>query len=74
MSTLHIPELALRHVHLHSLRHFAATELLAAGVNPRDAANRLGHADPLLTLRVYAHASDERQRDAAQHAESALGL
>jgi integrase len=63
----------LKHVHLHSLRHFAATELLAAGVNPRDAANRLGHADPSLTLRVYAHASDERQREAAQHAESALG-
>ncbi len=69
--SLHPP---LRHVHLHSLRHFAATELLAAGVNPRDAANRLGHADPSLTLRVYAHASDERQRDAAHHAESALGL
>jgi integrase len=63
----------LTHVHLHSLRHFAATELLAAGVNPRDAANRLGHADPALTLRVYAHATNERQREAGQHAEDALG-
>jgi integrase len=58
-------ELGLRHIHLHSLRHFAATELLAAGVNARDAADRLGHADPALTLRVYAHATDERQRHAA---------
>ena len=57
--------LGLPHVHLHSLRHFAATELLAAGVNPRVAADVLGHADPAMTLRVYAHASVERQRAAA---------
>jgi len=57
--------LGLRHVHLHSLRHFAATELLAAGINPRDAADMLGHADPSITLRVYAHATVDRQRAAA---------
>ena len=56
--------LGLPHIHLHSLRHFAATELLAAGVNPRVAADVLGHADPAMTLRVYAHASVERQRAA----------
>jgi integrase len=52
-------------VHLHSLRHYAATELIGAGVNPRDAAELLGHVDPALTLRVYAHATAERQRQAA---------
>jgi integrase len=62
----------LRHVHLHSLRHFAATELLGAGVNARDAADRLGHADPSLTLRVYTHATSGRQREAAIHAEHAV--
>ena len=52
-------------LHLHSLSHFAATELLAAGINARDAADMLGHSDPSLTLRVYAHATNERQRAAA---------
>ena len=59
----------LKHVHLHSLRHYAATELLGAGVNARDAADRLGHADPSITLRIYAHATTERQRAAALLAE-----
>jgi len=63
----------LRHVHLHSLRHYAATELLAAGVNARDAADRLGHSNPALTLRVYTHATTERQQEAGHHAERALG-
>ncbi len=57
--------LGMPHVHLHSLRHFAATELIGSGVNPRDAAELLGHADPGLTLRVYSHATSERQRHAA---------
>lgn len=52
-------------IHLHSLRHFAATEMLAAGVSPRDTAEMLGHADPSLTLRVYAHSTAERQKAAA---------
>ncbi len=31
-------DLAIPHVHLHSIRHFAATEMLAAGIDPRNAA------------------------------------
>ena len=58
-------QLGMRSIHLHSLRHFAATELLAAGVTPNVAAEMLGHADPSLTMRVYAHASTERQKAAA---------
>jgi integrase len=58
-------QLGMKSIHLHSLRHFAATELLAGGISPHDAAEMLGHADPALTLRVYAHASTERQKVAA---------
>ena len=54
------------HVHLHSLRHFAATEMLAAGIDPRNAAEILGHANPTLTLGLYGHATAERQRTAAE--------
>ncbi len=58
-------DLAMPHVHLHSIRHFAATEMLAAGIDARNAAEVLGHANPTLTLQLYGHARDERQRHAA---------
>jgi len=58
-------ELEMPHVHLHSLRHFAATEMLAAGIDARNAAEVLGHANPSLTLSVYTHATADRQGQAA---------
>jgi integrase len=58
--------------HLHALRHFAATELIGAGHDPRTVAGRLGHKDASVTLRVYAHALPERDRDAASFLGRAL--
>lgn len=52
-------------VRLHDLRHFTATQLIAAGVDVRTVAERLGHADASLTLRVYAHVIQERDQAAA---------
>jgi len=49
----------------HDLRHFSATTLVAAGVDVRTVASRLGHAQPTLTLNLYAHALPERDRYAA---------
>jgi integrase len=46
-------------VRLHDLRHVHAT-LLLAGVPVHVVANRLGHADPSITLRVYAHVLREQ--------------
>jgi integrase len=41
--------------HLHALRHYSATELLAGGVDLRTVAGRLGHAGGgATTLKVYA--------------------
>ncbi|WP_234027796.1 tyrosine-type recombinase/integrase [Pseudonocardia dioxanivorans] len=41
--------------HLHCLRHYSATELIAAGVDIRTVAGRLGHSGGgVTTLRVYA--------------------
>ncbi len=66
-------ELGLDHLHLHSLRHFAATEMLAAGVGVRDVAEALGHADGgRLALQVYGHPTTERQKAAAAAMASAL--
>jgi integrase len=49
------PEFPLPHARLHDLRHVHATLLLVAGVPVHVVADRLGHADPSVTLRVYAH-------------------
>ncbi|RSN31344.1 site-specific integrase [Amycolatopsis sp. WAC 04169] len=39
---------------LHKLRHYSATELIAAGVDVRTVAGRLGHSDGGTTLAYYA--------------------
>lgn len=52
--------------HFHDLRHFVATISLAGGASARTVADRLGHADPSMTLRVYAHAVDQASRDLAE--------
>ncbi|MGH3613319.1 MAG: tyrosine-type recombinase/integrase [Pseudonocardia sp.] len=53
--------------HLHNLRHYSATELIAAGVDVRTVAGRLGHSGGgITTLRVYAawlSESDQRAAD-----------
>ncbi len=49
----------------HDLRHTAGTALVAGGVDVKTAQVRLGHASPLTTLRVYAQATSQADRDAA---------
>ncbi|WP_127572720.1 tyrosine-type recombinase/integrase [Georgenia faecalis] len=52
----------------HELRHFHASLLIAGGASPVAVAHRLGHKDPVETLRTYAHLwpdDDDRMRDAA---------
>ncbi|MFI6889123.1 tyrosine-type recombinase/integrase [Streptosporangium canum] len=51
----------------HQLRHYYASITLAAGVTIKELSEYLGHADPALTLRVYAHmltTSHDRAREA----------
>lgn|GEM_PF-417080 len=43
---------------LHDLRHWTATTAITRGHDVRTVAGRLGHANPAMTLRVYAHALD----------------
>ncbi len=56
----------------HGLRHVHASLLLAAGVPVPDVSRRLGHANPAITMRVYAHALGADLRAAAA-IEAALG-
>ncbi|MFD0209717.1 tyrosine-type recombinase/integrase [Streptomyces hirsutus] len=56
---------------MHALRHFYASVLLDAGESIKAVSQYLGHTDPALTLRVYAHlmpASQERTRRAVDTA------
>lgn len=51
----------------HALRHSYASALISAGVSVRAVAANLGHADPGITLRTYAHLMPDdadRSRDA----------
>jgi integrase len=66
-------EVGAKTVKLHDLRHFTATQLIGAGVDIRTVAGRLGHADPSVTLRVYSHALEERDRAAATIMGDLLG-
>jgi integrase len=58
-------KLGLSTVTFHGLRHFSATALAGKGVGIRTIAGRLGHANPNLTLRTYAHFLDVADREAA---------
>ncbi len=57
---------------LHDLRHWSATMSIAAGHDVRTVANRLGHANPAMTLRVYAHAVDAADAPVAETLGRAL--
>jgi integrase len=59
-------------ISLHDLRHLHATMLLKAGVPVHVVAARLGHADPTITLRVYAHVLDDQASGAATTFERLL--
>ncbi len=53
----------MRPLKLHTTRHTWATFALHAGKSVRWVADQLGHADPALTLRTYAHALREEEAD-----------
>jgi hypothetical protein len=53
-------------MHIHQLRHYSATELIAAGVDVRTVAGRLGHGGGgATTLRVYSAWMSEADQRAA---------
>ena len=53
----------------HGLRHAAATVMLADGVPMRVIAEQLGHRNPALTARLYAHVVPDQLRDAIRSLE-----
>ena len=57
---------------LHDLRHWTATMAITSGHDVRTVAGRLGHANPAMTLRVYAHAVEGADQALATTLASAL--
>jgi integrase len=62
----------LPRVRFHDLRHSHATHLLASGVHPKIAQERLGHATIAVTLDLYSHVLPGMQEDAASRVDAAL--
>lgn len=58
-------EHGLEHVKIHHLRHYVATQLLAAGLDARTVAERLGHARPSTTTDIYAAWVPAKDQEAA---------
>ena len=56
----------LKDIRFHDLRHSCATALLEAGVDPKTVQNRLGHSDITMTMNIYAHCTQNMDRNAAQ--------
>lgn len=61
-------------IRFHDLRHSHATQLLSAGVHPKIAQERLGHASITTTLDLYSHVTDTMQSDAAARLDAAFQL
>lgn len=57
---------------LHQLRHFYASAMLAGGVDIKALSEYLGHWDPAVTLRVYAHLMPSAEGRALKAIEAAF--
>ncbi len=57
----------------HQLRHTYSSMLYDAGVDPKSAQKFLGHADLQVTLKIYTHFSEEKERGAVEAQNRFLG-
>lgn len=61
-----IREALLPEFDYHSLRHTHATMLVTAGVNIKAIQQRLGHRDIATTLNIYAHCTEDMEKEAVE--------
>ena len=62
----------LPRIRFHSLRHTAASLLLAQGTHPRVVMEMLGHSTIALTMNTYSHVIPSLERDAADRMNAVL--
>ncbi|MGA9419307.1 MAG: tyrosine-type recombinase/integrase, partial [Candidatus Cybelea sp.] len=63
----------LPHIRFHDLRHSFGTLALASGVDLQTVSRALGHESTAITSRIYLHAIDTLQDDAAARIDALLG-
>ncbi|MDL2407370.1 tyrosine-type recombinase/integrase [Rhizobium calliandrae] len=63
---------SLPRIRFHDLRHTHASQMLAAGVHPKVASERLGHSTIGITLDLYSHVMPGMQADTAEQVDAAL--
>lgn len=70
-----LSEAGLDHARFHDLRHTFASMLIGQGLDVTFVSNQLGHADPAVTLKVYAKLFDPQKRraEARGKLEAAFG-
>jgi integrase len=59
-------------IRLHDLRHSHATHMLAAGIHPKIAQERLGHSSVGITLDLYSHVLPGMQAEAVSRVDAML--
>jgi integrase len=63
---------SLKKIRLHDLRHSHATAMLAAGVHPKIAQERLGHSSVSVTIDLYSHILPGMQAEAVSLVDAAM--
>lgn len=61
-------------IRLHDLRHAHATHMLAKGVHPKVASERLGHSRVGITMDLYSHVLPGMQEEAVARVDEALSI
>jgi len=62
----------LPRISFHGLRHSHVSALIAGGVDALTVSRRIGHASPVVTMKVYAHLCSGTDKAAAKAIEAAL--
>jgi integrase len=69
---LRIIKSGLPRIRFHDLRHTHASHMLASGVHPKIASERLGHSRVGITLDLYSHVTEGLQDDAVALVDDAM--
>ena len=67
-----LDRIGLPQVHVHGLRHTAATFLVSMGVPLKNIARMLGHRNEMITLRIYTHTLPGVEEEAVERMAALL--
>ena len=68
-----LKDAGLEHIRFHDLRHVFATNALEHGMDVKTLSTIIGHVSSATTLNVYAHVTDDMQKQAAAKIDQGIG-